>query len=161
MAKAKLNIGLTDKQREGVLGILKATLADEVVLHIKTRNFHWNVTGPQFHDLHKFFESQYEQLDEFLDDVAERSRSLGGEALGSMAGMLKHARLKEHDGKPKGAMDMVAELLGDHEALIRNLRKDLAAANDDLGDAGTGDFLTGLMEEHEKMAWMLRSMVGK
>ena len=148
----QLNIGLSDKQRNGVVDILNAALADEFVLYAKTRNYHWNVTGPQFNDLHKFFEAQYQEIEGFIDATAERGRSLGGTALGSMQGFLKHTRLKENTGAPPAAMDMIADLLGDHEAIIRQLREDITKAGDKHGDEGTADFLTNNMEAHEKMA---------
>ena len=85
----KPSIGLTDAQRAGVIEILNTLLADEYVLYTKTRNFHWNVTGPQFNDLHKFFEAQYAELNVIVDDVAERARPLGGEAAGSLAEFLR------------------------------------------------------------------------
>jgi starvation-inducible DNA-binding protein len=153
----KANLGLTDKDRQGALEILDATLADEFLLYTKTRNFHWNVTGSDFSELHKFFESQYEALDEIMDESAERARSLGGIALGSMEEFLKAARLKEAPAKALSAGKMLAALLADHEALVRSLRKDVDACAGSFHDAGTADFLTGLMERHEKMAWMLRS----
>ena len=153
------NIGIADDRRDGVLRLLTALLADEYVLYTKTRNYHWNVVGPQFNDLHKFFESQYDALNEVVDEVAERSRTLGGPAIGTLAEMLDHARLKEHPKQYPDAKQMLANLLADHEALVRTLRGDLAAAMDKFGDAGTSDFLTGLMEKHEKMAWMLRSFL--
>ncbi len=158
--KDGIDIGLDAKQRGGVVALLNALLADEYVLYTKTRNFHWNVTGPRFNDLHKFFEAQYGQIDETIDEVAERARSLGGIALGSLAEMVEHTRLKEHKGKLIDADEMIAALVDDHEAVIRSLREDLQKAQEKFGDAGTGDFLTGLMEEHEKMAWMLRSYLG-
>lgn len=139
--------------------ILARLLSDEYVLYTKTRNYHWNVTGPQFNDLHKFFEAQYEALDEIVDDVAERSRALGGRSLGSLAEFLKQARIKEQPGKFPGARGMLGNLLADHEAVIRFLREDLETCANVHGDIGTNDFLTGLMEKHEKMAWMLRSFL--
>jgi starvation-inducible DNA-binding protein len=75
------NVGLIDEQREGVVLILNTLLADEYLLYMKTRNYHWNVVGPQFNDLHKFFEEQYDELNDIVDDVAERARSLGGNAV--------------------------------------------------------------------------------
>lgn len=152
------NIGLKESSRAKVLALLDALLADEHLLHAKTRNFHWNVTGPQFNDLHKFFEGQYEALDGFVDDVAERSRALGGRALGSMKEFLAAARLDESHGRAPRADAMLSELLRDHEKLVRWLRMDVDEAAK-LGDQGTADFLTGLMEQHEKMAWMLRSFL--
>jgi len=155
----KPNIAIPDAGRDAVVALLNALLADEYVLYTKTRNYHWNVTGPQFNDLHKFFESQYEALDDTVDEVAERARSLGGRAAGSLAEFAKTTRLKEEAGGAPPARDMLASLLADHEAVIRTLRADIATVQDKHGDVGTADFLTGLMEEHEKMAWMLRAFL--
>ena len=153
----KLDIGLPEKSRAAVARVLNAVLSDEVVLYIKTRNFHWNVTGMQFNDLHKFFEAQYEALDDIVDEVAERARALGARSFGTLAEFIQHTRLKERPGKAPAARAMIAALLADHEAIIRTLRADLEACAGTHGDMGTSDFLTGLMERHEKMAWMLRS----
>jgi starvation-inducible DNA-binding protein len=153
------NIGLLDEQREGVVAILNTLLADEYLLYTKTRNYHWNVVGPQFNDLHKFFEAQYNELNEIVDDVAERSRALGGNAFGTMIEFLKSTRLKEESGYYPEARHMIANLLADHEALICHLRIDLETCAEQYHDAGTNDFLTGLMEQHEKMAWMLRAFL--
>src|SRR6267378_8467826 len=114
-------IGLKESARAAVLHLLDAVLSDEYLLYTKTRNFHWNVAGPRFHDLHKFFEAQYETLDGFVDGVAERSRALGGRALGSMKEFLARARLKESAGRAGKEASMLTELLRDHEALIRSL----------------------------------------
>jgi starvation-inducible DNA-binding protein len=155
----KLNIGLSDQDRKGVVDILNNLLADEYVLYTNTRNYHWNVVGPQFHDLHKFFESQYEELNEVVDEMAERVRALGGTALGTLTEFLKHTRQKEHPGQSASALEMVKNLLIGHEAIIQSLRVDLESCVDKFHDVGTNDFLTGLMERHEKMAWMLRAML--
>ena len=153
----KPNIGINDTQRAAVVEILNTLLADEYLLYTKTRNYHWNVVGPQFNDLHKFFEAQYEELDGIVDEVAERARALGGHALGTLAEFTQHARLKEHPGQRPDAKAMLAALLADHETLIRHLRTDAEVTMDKHKDAGTNDFLIGLMEKHEKMAWMLRA----
>lgn len=152
-----INIGIGESQRKAVSRILAATLADASVLYVKTRNFHWNVTGPHFNDLHKLLESQYDALAESIDEIAERIRALGEVSPGSMAQFLQLARIKEHTGAPPAWRDMLAALLADHEAIIRTLRSDLDACATQHGDAGTQDFLTGLMESHEKTAWMLRA----
>ena len=159
MDPMKPNIRIKDNHREGVVEILNTLLADEFVLGTKTRNCHWNVTGSHFHDLHKFFDAQYEELDAILDDVAERARALGGHAVGTLAEFLKLARLQEQLGKYPNAPQMTAELLGDQETIIRQLREDLEKCATKFGDAGTADFLTGLLEQHEKMAWMLRAVL--
>jgi starvation-inducible DNA-binding protein len=154
-----INIGLTADRREGVVLILNTLLADEYVLYTKTRNYHWNVVGPQFNDLHKFFEAQYDLLQDIVDDVAERARSLGGNAIGTLSEFLKQSRLTEHPGEYPPATEMLTNLLADHEATIRRLREDLETCAETYHDMGTNDFLTGLMERHEKMAWMLRSFL--
>jgi starvation-inducible DNA-binding protein len=155
----KPSIDLADAHRASVVALLNDLLADEYLLYTKTRNYHWNVVGPQFNDLHKFFEGQYEALDDVVDDVAERARALGGQAFGTLAEFVEHARLQEAPHHYPDARGMLAALLADHETLIRQLRGDLTTALDKHGDAGTSDFLTGLMEKHEKMAWMLRAFL--
>jgi len=155
----KPNIELTEESCNGVVKILNTLLADEFVLGTKTRNCHWNVTGPHFHDLHTLFGSQYDALDEIMDTVAERARALGGQAVGTLTGLLKLARLKEQPGKFPNASQMTADLLTDQATVIRQLRADVAVCGEKFGDAGTADFLTGLMEQHENMAWILRAVL--
>ena len=157
----KPEIGIMDKDRAAVVDLLNALLADEAVLYTKTRNYHWNVKGMQFNDLHKFFDAQYAELNGIVDEVAERVRSLGGSAIGSLAEFLKRTRLKERAGVMPDAPGMLRTLLEDHESVIRYLRSDLKTAQEKHGDAGTSDFLTGLLEQHEKMSWMLRSFLEK
>jgi starvation-inducible DNA-binding protein len=152
-----VNIGIPDDHRQRVSAMLNTLLADEFLLYTKTRNFHWNVTGPQFNDLHKFFEAQYEALDEIIDEVAEHVRALGGRAFGSLEELRNAARLGEKPGVAPPAREMIAALLADHEALARTLREDITTVTDRHQDVGTADFLTGLLERHEKAAWMLRS----
>jgi starvation-inducible DNA-binding protein len=154
-----VNIGIPDDHRQKVVEILNTLLADEFLLYAKSRNYHWNVTGPQFNDLHKFFESLYEALDEVIDDVAERTRALDGRAFGTLEEFRTKARLGEKPGAVPPARDMLASLLADHEAIIRALRADIDTVNDRYRDVGTADFLTGLLEKHEKTAWMLRSFL--
>ena len=156
----KANVGLSDKQRAGAVTLLSKTLADEYVLYTKTRNYHWNVTGPHFHDLHKFFESQYEAIDGKIDEIAEFIRYFGDKAPGSLAGFLALARLRESKADEPSADQMIRNLLDDHESLIRNLRDDLDTAGGKYKAADVADFFTGLLEDHEKMAWMLRSLLG-
>ncbi len=152
----KTNIGLTDNQRKAVVQLLVPLLADEHVLSMRTRNYHWNVEGPHFNDLHALFESQYRVLDGNIDAIAERIRALGHKAAATLTEFLKATRLKENPAHV-GAKEMVSFLLFDHETIIRALRNDVEAAAKQ-ADAGTADFLTGLMEQHEKTAWMLRAI---
>ena len=155
----KPNIGIADETRQGVIQILNALLADEYVVYTKTRNYHWNVVGPQFHDLHVFFENQYDELNDLIDEVAERARSLGGQSLGTMKEFLDLKRLEEYPGQYPDARQMISNLLSDHETIIRDLRVDLETCAEKYQDIGTNDFLTELMEKHEKMAWMLRAFL--
>ena len=153
----KSNIGISDKNLQAVANILNTLLADEFTLYVKTRNAHWNVTGDNFHELHKFFEEQYEQLDEIMDEVAERVRMLGHFSIGSLNDIVKNTRLTENKAEYGSQNKLIKGLLDDHETIIRAVRKDIDKVASDYKDAGTSDFLTGLMESHEKMAWMLRS----
>ena len=156
-AVSKIEIGLTDQQRAGVAEILDRTLSDLFVLYTKTRNYHWNVVGEHFRDLHKLLEEQYEQLEEAIDLVAERSRKLGAPALGTLKEFLEHASLKEQPGDYPASYTMLSNLCADHEAVIQWLRQSVDDCDEKYHDMGTNDFLIGLMQEHEKMAWMLRS----
>src|SRR5580765_7973127 len=121
----KTNIGLTDTQRKAVVKILSSLLADEYILYTRSRNAHWNVTGPHFSDLHKLFEAQYTELNIVVDDVAERIRALGDFAPATLGEFVRLARLKEHAAHYPAAPDLVAGLLADHESVIRSLRTDL------------------------------------
>ncbi|GAB3337623.1 Dps family protein [Larkinella ripae] len=151
----KLNIGLDQDTLRQVNELLNALLADQHVLYIKTRKYHWNVAGPSFLEYHEFFEKQYKQLEVAIDEVAERIRTLGGRPVATMEGFLKLTSLKEDQSEEIKTPDMFKRLLDDHEQSIRELREDVSKC-EELDDAGTADFLTNLMEDHEKMAWMLR-----
>jgi starvation-inducible DNA-binding protein len=150
------NIGL-DGSEAAVVALLNGRLADTAVLYFKTRNYHWNVTGMHFAELHEFFEEQYDQLDDAMDEIAERVRQLGGVAIGTFSEALAHTALKEEPGVLPNAATMIQNLLADHETIIRQLRADVDATANQHHDMGTSDFLTGLLEQHEKTAWMLRA----
>ena len=151
------NIGLSQKNLDAVIKVLATDLADLHVIYIKTRNYHWNVQGPNFHALHLFLESQYDLLEESIDEVAERIRALGGQAPGSMKQFLALSTLSEDSKESVSAPNMLAALLADHETVATSLRNQMKEVGDTFGDDGTADFLTGLLEQHEKMAWMLRA----
>jgi starvation-inducible DNA-binding protein len=153
----RTGIGLGDPERRAVVATLNTVLADEFVLYAKTRRFHWNVEGPDFAALHALFEKQYRELSDIIDDVAERARALDGMAAGSLEEYLELTRLGEGVGERYSAAGMIGALLADHERIIRNLRIELEVCMDDYGDQGTMDFLIGLMQVHEKMAWILRA----
>jgi starvation-inducible DNA-binding protein len=154
-----INIGLSEEQRQGVIELLNRDLADAYLLLIKTKKYHWDVVGPQFRSLHELWEEQYQALTENIDSIAERVRALGGYPVGTAEGFLELASIKEHGGDIPMATEMVSRLADDHEQVIRNLREHVDQCSDDFHDEGTADFLTGLMEQHEEMAWMLRSFI--
>lgn len=155
----KLNIGLTKEQRHGVIELLNRDLADLYLLLIKTKKYHWDIVGPQFRTLHALWEEHYNALTVNIDAIAERIRILGGYPLGTAAGFIEYSTIKEHPNDLPGANEMVSRLVKDHEQVIRNLREDVDKSGDEYHDQGTADFLTGLMEQHEEMAWMLRSFI--
>ncbi len=150
------NIGLSDETRLAVGLSLNLLLADEYVLYATTRDYHWNVTGPEFDSLHQLFETQYGQISKWLDDIAERARTIGVGAHGNWADLTKAVRSSAAPGIGLPPNRMLSELLGLHEDLVVYLREDIASTGR-LGDIGTTDFLTGLLEQHEKAAWLLRS----
>lgn len=156
---APLNIGLTDDQRQGVIGLLNQDLSDTYLLVIKTKKYHWDVVGPQFRTMHELWDEQYEILSGYVDAYAERVRTLGGYPMGTAEGFLKNATLREHPGDLPNVEEMVSRLVNDHEQIIRNLRGHIDQCGDEFHDEGTADFLTGIMEAHEEMAWMLRSFL--
>lgn len=149
------NIGLEIDVRKPVIEILNASLANEAVLTQKTRGAHWNVSGTSFFELHILFETQYKQLNEISDKIAERVRMLGGITIASFKEFLKHARLSEHSTEIPDNL----HLLADHETIIRFLRDDIRKCSEEYEDEGTVDLLVGVMSLHEKMAWMLRAYI--
>lgn len=154
-----MNIGLDNEQREGVIDLLNHDLADAYLLLVKTKKFHWDVVGPQFLTLHKLWEKHYNILTENIDEIAERIRTLGGYPIGTMRGFLELTSLGEHPGDVPMATGMVEILIDDHEQIVRNLRAHIDTCGDNFHDLGTADFLTGLMEQHEQIAWVLRSFI--
>jgi starvation-inducible DNA-binding protein len=151
------NIGIKKEYLSQIAHELVKILADEFLLYAKTRNAHWNVEGPDFHSKHVFFEKQYEELDEIMDSVAERIRALGHYAPATLKEYLALTHLTEKSRSANDGAGFVGELLSDHESLIIHLRENINRFATDWHDQGTSDYITGLMEQHEKMAWMLRA----
>jgi len=152
-------IGITATNRQAVVTELTKVLADETVLSFKTKNAHWNVESKDFYDKHKFFEIQFGQLDEMIDNIAERIRTLGHYAPSSLKEYLSLTHLTEQVKEKNDSQDFIKELLIDHESIIISLRQNTKAFLLDFQDVVTSDFITGLMGIHEKMAWFLRSHV--
>jgi len=153
----KTSIGISEANRKTVASQLNILLADEFVLYTKTLNAHWNIEGPDFHSVHVYFESLYNESQEYIDSVAERVRQLGHYASATLAAILKLTHLTEkYEGK-NDSRGYISQLLADHETIIEFMRGTINEFADAHKDAGTSDFVTGLMEKHEKTAWMLRS----
>ena len=153
----KTNIGIKLENRQEVATLLNKLLADEHVLYVKARNAHWNVEGPDFHAQHLFFESIYDQLSETIDEIAERIRSIGHYAVGTMKEFLALTQLSELLHEKNDSQGYIKELLADFEAIIISIREQVDLVGDEYKDAGTEDFLVGILEQHEKTAWMLRA----
>lgn len=151
------NIGLTAPNADAVAAELAKLLADEFVLYIKTRNAHWNVTGDNFHANHIFFEEQYKQLDALIDSVAERMRKIGHYAPASMKMYSELTHLTEYSERANDGIGFMKDLLKDHESIVEFIRGNITPFSEKFKDYGTSDFVTGIMETHEEMAWMIRS----
>lgn len=152
-----INIGMSAKERENISKGLSRVLAESFLLYMKTHNYHWNVKGPMFQTLHVMFEEQYTELWTAMDAIAERIRSLGFPAPGTMKEYLKLATIKELDGVPS-AEDMIRDVLAGSETVSRVSREVMEVAGA-AGDDPTADLLTQRMQVHEKNAWMLRSLI--
>ena len=146
-----------ENQVNSVVTMLNLVLADECLLYSKTRNCDWSVTDPETRQLHDLFEQQYDRLADIIDRLAERIRTLGAQAMGTMSEFLQYARLKEPPGKRAHAARMLAHLLDDHEALLRTLKGDLAVCAEEFNDVDTGKLLNDLVARHENMARTLRA----
>jgi starvation-inducible DNA-binding protein len=152
-----INIGISEQDRRAIAGGLAKLLADSYTLYLKTHNYHWNVTGPQFNTLHQMFEQQYTELAVAVDEIAERIRALGEWAPGSYSAFARLTSIEEEENVPN-AEQMIRELVKGQEAVARTARAVIEAANA-ANDEPTADLLTQRMQVHEKNAWMLRSMV--
>ncbi len=154
----ELNIGIKKEQREAIAAGLSRLLADSYSLYVKTHNYHWNVTGPQFNTLHQMFEDQYSELATAVDEIAERIRALGVKAPGSYSAFAKLTQIEEGSGDER-AEEMIRQLVVGQETVARTAREAFPAA-EEASDEATADLLTQRMQLHEKNAWMLRSMLG-
>jgi len=152
-----IDIGITEDKRKRIAGGLSVLLADTFTLYLKTHNFHWNVTGPMFQTLHLMFETQYNELWNATDLIAERIRALGSPAPATYAEFSRLSEIKETSGVP-AAKDMIRHLIDGHQTVIRTARSHFAAV-DEVQDEVTADLLTQRMQIHEKTAWMLRSLL--
>jgi len=153
----KINTGLEDNVRKSVAEGLKGMLADSYALYLKTQNYHWNVTGPLFKTVHDLTEAQYTALATAVDDIAERIRALGVKAPGTYKAFSGLSKVADGD-ESLPAEKMIADLVAGHEQVIARAREVLRAAEEG-GDEATVDMMVARLEDHEKQAWMLRSLI--
>ena len=157
----KTNIGITKENREKTADILAKLLADEFVLYTKTLGAHWNLEGHDFHTKHLFFEEHYNSIKKTIDSVAERIRKIGLYAPATLGQFLELTQLTETSKTGKSSQEYIKLLLDDHDAIIKSTRENIDKVEETYSDVGTADFLTGLLQEHEEMAWMLRASISK
>jgi starvation-inducible DNA-binding protein len=150
-----VDMGLSQDVRKRLTDGLALILSNSYVLLGKTHGFHWNVTGPHFHSYHEMFEGQYKDLQKAVDKIAERIRSLGFVAPGSLSDFIRHASVHDQKKAPD-AMEMVRQLAEDHEELTRCCRKVVEICHE-VSDTVTEDLMNGRMNAHDRTAWMLRS----
>jgi starvation-inducible DNA-binding protein len=153
----KSESGIIENSKQAVAYDLAKLLSDELVLYIKTKNAHWNIEGSDFNDKHVFFETQFKQLDEIVDKVAERIRILGHYTNSTFKTVLELTHLTEKRRTKNDSLGLISELLIDHESIIIHCREYIPRFKEEYKDSGSGDFITGIMEIHEKMTWFLRS----
>lgn len=155
----QLKIGISKEEREKICEFFSTLLATSYALYLKTQFFHWNVESRHFYSYHLLFESQYEELAEAVDEIAERIRMLGSHAKGSFSAFAKESLLKE---EPDVCSDdqMIKKLVDDHEVVICFLRKNLAFV-ESCKDGASSDFINKRLAIHEKAAWFLRSHLVK
>lgn len=153
----QVDTGIPNQDRQEIAKGLGRFLADTYTLYLKTHNFHWNVTGPQFNTLHLMFETQYNELWLATDLIAERIRALGEFAPGSYRDFSKLTGIEEAEAVPSAA-EMMNQLLKGHETVAKTARS-LVPAAEKGNDEATLDLLTQRLQVHEKTAWMLRSML--
>lgn len=151
-----IDIGINQQDRQNIADGLKRLLADSYTLYLQTHNFHWNVTGPQFRELHLMFEEHYTELATAVDDIAERIRTLGVAAPGTYQDFAQLSSIKEVAGVPE-AGEMVDLLTKGHEQVVKTSRDVLKAAQA-ADDESTAALVSDRMRIHEKTAWMLRAI---
>lgn len=149
-------IAITNHDNEVVVTFLNLLLADEYVLFTKTRTAHWNVDGSNYFELHVFLENQYNELDSIIDEIAEQIRSLGHFALGSLKDFLSLAQICDDNQNFSKSKLIFETLKKDHESIVSIIQHEINPISDHFNNRATADFLSGILEQHKKMGWMLR-----
>ncbi len=150
-------IEISDTTRLDISTEMSKMLADEIILYIKTKNAQWNIDGADFYEKHKFFEAQFGQLDGIFDSVAERIRTIGHYAPGTLKAYLGMMHINEATRAVNESQELFRELLKDHESIIMHLRETIRSFGTEHQYLSVNDFIAGLVETHEEMSWFLRS----
>lgn len=148
---------VSEPNRKKISDELGIYLAELYAVYLKTQNFHWNVTGPEFFSLHLLLDKQYKEMAEEIDEIAERIRGLGFFVEASFSSFQKLMTIKEA-GKKTKTKEMLRSLIKSHETLL-DVARNLSSLADDEHDYGTVDLLGRRMGSHEFMAWMLKSQL--
>jgi starvation-inducible DNA-binding protein len=151
----------TDLNREGVVEItaaLRQLLADAFALYLKTKNFHWHMTGQHFRDYHLLLDEHAEQIFAMTDDIAERARKIGGSALRSIGDISRHQRLKDNDNESVAPKQMLAELSTDNQTLTRYCRATHESC-EKYNDLATASLLEAWIDQTERRTWFLAEIV--
>src|SRR6195952_5989194 len=135
-------------------GALNAILADVFALYLKTKNFHWHMSGPHFRDYHLMLDEQGEQIFAMTDAIAERARKLGGTTIGSIGQISRFQRIVDNDAETVEPLDMIAELRDDNARLTQTMRE-VHSLCDEAGDVATASLLENWIDEAEKRTWFL------
>ena len=147
----------TDLSSEAIRDIaaaLRALLADVFAIYLKTKNFHWHMSGPHFRDYHLMLDEQSDQIFGMTDPIAERSRKIGGTALHSIGHIARTQRILDNDADYVDPQDMLAELRGDNQQLTVELRR-LHGLCDQYGDIATASLIENWIDEAERRVWFL------
>jgi starvation-inducible DNA-binding protein len=155
MAPLRVPSDIPQERVVEISGALNALLADVFALYLKTKNFHWHMSGPHFRDYHLLLDEQGEQIFAMTDDIAERVRKIGGATLRSVGQISRLQRLKDNDADFVTPQDMLSELFEDNKALALSM-KAIHALTDDAGDVATTSVLENWIDETERRSWFLR-----
>jgi starvation-inducible DNA-binding protein len=145
---------LSDEAVRAISTALNALLADTFALYVKTKNFHWHVTGPHFRDYHLLLDEQADQIEKSIDILAERVRKVGGTTIRSIGEIAKLQRIEDNDADFVVARSMLLELMDDNKSQIKNMR-DAHQLADNHEDVATASLLEVFIDEAEKRCWFL------
>ena len=150
---------ISHQNNQEVANALSNVLANEYILLTKTKNAHWKVTGPDFMEKHHFFDFQISQLDKFIDQVADSIRAIGHYAPAKLKSFIDLTQQSVMTKETTAGLGFINELVTDHENIIKKINETIPMFTNDYNHHHAGDFITSLMEEHQKMAWTLRSQL--